>query len=742
MADTSNVPLVVDLDGTVIRTDMMWESLARLLRRNPFAIFQILFWWTRGRARLKQKLVARIQIDPAALPYHEPFLDWLRKEKASGRTIVLATASDRRMAQPVADHLGLFDEVLASDGKTNLRRENKRHALVEKFGERGFDYAGNSKDDLTVWRSARMAIVVNASATVLHEAAACAMPGPSFCQGYSAVATAWSFVVELFWRSGYLVAAGGGVLLALAFPKFSIAGFAWVAPALILAATYGKSRGDSFRAGCFGGLTFWLVSLYWLLLMPATGFPILGWLALAAYVALYFGAWVWLVNYPLTGTALPDSWAGRTLWTLTGAAAWVALEMLRARLFGGFPWSLLGASQYQLAPLIQIAAVTGVYGVSFLITWFSLALYSAAIMIITQPAKHHVWQAEMILPLFVVIGCYIGGYFTMSGGAPAKDFLRVTVIQPSVPQTLIWDPAEDARRFTHLLDLSHRALNQGTNASDLLVWPESAVPFIDDATYQAINHFVQSNHVWLILNGDDVEFHPTATNYFNAAFLISPDGRLRQIYHKRNLVIFGEYVPLANWLPFLKYLTPITGGWTPGTNAVTFELERWDAPRLDGVIQITANPESNAPTTVKCAPLICFEDTFPGTARDSTQADDDFLVNLTNDGWFGESAEQRQHLANAVFRAVENGLPLLRCANNGVTCLIDGRGRVTNTFRDSQNSEYGQGALTVRIPLLESAEKSAPTFYNRHGDWFGWSCVGITLAWLGRNFIRRRMRVA
>ncbi|HEX4350256.1 MAG TPA: haloacid dehalogenase-like hydrolase, partial [Verrucomicrobiae bacterium] len=185
MADIPNFPLVVDLDGTVIRTDMMWESLALLLRRNPLAIFQILFWWSRGRALLKQKLVARVQVDPAALPYHAPFLDWLRKERSSGRKIILATASDIQMARPVADYLGLFDEVMASDGKTNLRQENKRLALVKKFGERGFDYAGNSKDDLIVWRSARMAVVVNASAEVLQQAGTITTVGPSFCEGYS-----------------------------------------------------------------------------------------------------------------------------------------------------------------------------------------------------------------------------------------------------------------------------------------------------------------------------------------------------------------------------------------------------------------------------------------------------------------------------------------------------------------------------------------------------------------------------
>ena len=104
------VPLVVDLDGTLIRTDMMWESLSRLLRRNPLAIFQILFWWTCGRARLKQKLAARVQVDPATLPYHETFLTYLREQKTAGRKLILATPSDLQMALPVAKHVGLFDE--------------------------------------------------------------------------------------------------------------------------------------------------------------------------------------------------------------------------------------------------------------------------------------------------------------------------------------------------------------------------------------------------------------------------------------------------------------------------------------------------------------------------------------------------------------------------------------------------------------------------------------------------------
>ena len=133
---------------------------------------------------------------------------------------------------------------------------------------------------------------------------------------------------------------------------------------------------------------------------------------------------------------------------------------------------------------------------------------------------------------------------------------------------------------------------------------------------------------------------------------------------------------------------------------------------------------------VKAAPLICFEDCFPHGAREHVTDDTDLLVNLTNDGWFGESAEQWQHLANAVFRAVENGVPLVRCCNNGLTCWVDSCGRLQQIFRDHTGSEYGAGVMTAKIPLYAPGEKLPPTFYNRHGDWFGWSCVAIALVTL------------
>ena len=169
----NQIPLVVDLDGTLIKTDLLWESLTQWLRKNPFGGLMALFWWMRGRAFLKQRLAELVRINPAMLPVNEKFLVWLREQKASGRKIVLATASDFQMAKPVADYFGFFDEVLGSDGRTNLRGKNKLKALVEKFGERGFDYAGNSSVDLAVWRGAHEAIVVNGGRSLEKRAALC-----------------------------------------------------------------------------------------------------------------------------------------------------------------------------------------------------------------------------------------------------------------------------------------------------------------------------------------------------------------------------------------------------------------------------------------------------------------------------------------------------------------------------------------------------------------------------------------
>ena len=166
----TDVPLCVDLDGTLLRTDMVWESLVRLLKQNPLYLVLVPGWLLRGRAYLKAEIAARVEMEVSALPYNQDLLDFIQAEKRAGRYIMLVTASDARLAERIGAHVGLFDEVLASDGKTNLRGKNKVKVLADRFGARGFDYAGNSTVDLPVWEQSRQAIVVGGSTGLVTQA--------------------------------------------------------------------------------------------------------------------------------------------------------------------------------------------------------------------------------------------------------------------------------------------------------------------------------------------------------------------------------------------------------------------------------------------------------------------------------------------------------------------------------------------------------------------------------------------
>ncbi len=545
---------------------------------------------------------------------------------------------------------------------------------------------------------------------------------------------------QILLRSRYPLAIGAGLLLAAAFPKIGIAGLAWVAPALMLASAHRKTGADAFRIGYVAGLAQYLASLYWLLLIPVTGYPILGWIALSAYLALYSATWVWL----LSGKISAGGWANRTAWSLIGAALWVASEMMVGRFLSGFPWLFIGNSQFQLLPMIQIASITGVYGVSFLVVWVSLALFSAVLAILRQPTNRQAWLGEIILPFVALVAVFVFGFGKLRETNTDSPTLRVTFIQPSIPQTAIWDENEDTMRFRQLLELTTDAL---TNAADLILWPEAAVPKkirYDKETLRTITDLVTSNRVWMIVGSDDIEparysVDPTENDYFNCSFLISPDGALAARYRKRHLVMFGEFLP--RWLPFAKWFTTITGEFSRGDQVVPFEMTWWgERPREPQPGASDGSPEVSPHRTVKTATLICFEDVFPDLVREYADSDTDFLINLTNDGWFGEGAEQWQHAGMAVFRAVENGLPLLRCCNNGLTCWIDCRGRMQQIFRDETGSIYGAGVMTAQIPVLAPGETRPRTFYNEHGDWFGWLCVAVAVPALLARLSRLRRR--
>jgi apolipoprotein N-acyltransferase len=323
-------------------------------------------------------------------------------------------------------------------------------------------------------------------------------------------------------RARYALAAASGILLALAFPKFSVAGFAWIAPGLLLFASLGAPPGRAFRIGYIGGFAYYLTTLTWLLHIPVSFFPILGWIALSAFLALYTALFVWIcwklfpalpsVRFPwdreLLRRFMASGWRQRTIWALKCAAVWVAIEMTVSRFLSGFPWDLLGVSQYRILPLIQIASVTGVYGVSFLIIWFSVSLLITAIALSQIPMRRTVWAREIVLPGVCIAVLIFWGVRAVRSTPRPESTTKMALIQPSIPQTLIWDERENENRFRQLLALSEQAL---TNKPDILVWPEASVPNPlrhHDDTANAVIELTRKHKVWAILGSDDAELRP------------------------------------------------------------------------------------------------------------------------------------------------------------------------------------------------------------------------------------------
>lgn len=582
----------------------------------------------------------------------------------------------------------------------------------------------------------------------------------------------------LHWRAGLAVLAG--TVLALAFPLPGWSGFAWLGPGLILLAALGAPPGRGFRLGYLAGLVHYLVSLGWLLNIPFPAGAVAGWLALSAYMALYPALWVWicwrmLPTPPPSRTLLPTwpraldgpgpatatapvrpvwlaactrvtelAWAQRTLWAVSCGAAWVGVELVAGHLFSGFPWNPLGASQYRQLPVIQVAAATGVAGVSFLVAWGSVALLLGVLRLavrIAEPLPHQApvqhpgplppagfappgggllnfrfaLITDLGLPLGVVFGLALAGTRQLLQRPPADRELTLALVQPSIPQRLIWDEDESTNRFNTLMDLSRLAL---AARPDLLVWPEGALPSFNEHHYGALTNLIASHRVWMVFGADDVMARAGGgEDYFNSAFLFAPDGGYVASYQKQRLVIFGEYVPLQRWLPFTKYLTPIQGSFTPGPGPVPFDLLE---PRA------------------RFSPLICFEDVFGRSARHHVEPETDFLLNLTNDGWFGEGSAQWQQAAQAVFRAVENRRPLVRCTNNGLTCWVDACGRLRQVLGEPGGRVYAPGFLTVRLPLAPEGAAQPMTYYRRHGDRFGWGCAAFSVLVLGTRRLTGR----
>ena len=476
-----------------------------------------------------------------------------------------------------------------------------------------------------------------------------------------------------------------GILLAFPFCSGRLWIFAWIGFVPLFLALRDKSRLQSFLLSYLTGIVFWSITIYWLIHVT-----LLGQILLILYLSLYFGIFGLLISKLLTIDY-------RLLTLLFIPSLWVLLEYLRAHLLTGFGWALLGYSQYLNLPVIQIADIFGAYGVSFLVMMGNVAAYR---LVVTRAQGHKSTRKEIkygiavLICIFIVLGY---GYFKLYEprlpAVEAGTTFNVSVIQGNIPQELKWTPGAEGFILDRYLGLSQEAAK---DRPDLIIWPEASVPgFLgeDEWVFKAI--FEKTKSIGIpILTGTVVR---EEDKYYNSALLIDKQGNLTGRYDKLHLVPFGEYIPLKNTFKFLETIVPI-GDFTPGKEYVLFKL------------------------SAKFAVLICFEDTIPELSRGFVKKGADFLVNITNDGWFGRSSAPYQHLSASVFRAVENRVPVARAANTGVSCFIDSRGRIISSVR--------QGPREIFVPGFKSANITASgrsSLYCRTGDIFVFVCLAIVV---------------
>ncbi len=461
----------------------------------------------------------------------------------------------------------------------------------------------------------------------------------------------------------------------------------------------GLSPKQSFWCGWFAGTLGFAGTVNWVItamhsygqvpLVISIGLMIL----LASYLGLYVGLYTFGVSWFTHSTQL-------IIW-LAAPSLWVVLEFIRTYVFSGFPWALLGYSQYQWLSVIQIADITGVYGLSFMIVSTNVMIFQFicwAKSRLNKNVRPFPWptvaSAIGILGLTLVYGIWQLDRYTESHASTRS--LRVGVVQGNIDQAKKWDETYRQETVNRYNTLSRQAAKE----TDLLIWPESATPFFfeREPNYQRqVALVVQETNTPLLFGSPTLRRHQDGSPYLmNSAYLLMPEGEIVGRYDKRHLVPFGEYIPLRTILFFLDKLVVGIGDFRSGVGPMTVTL-----------------PQKDERPTLNFGVAICFEVIFPDLVRRMAKEGADFLVTITNDAWFGDSVAPYQHFGMVVFRAVENRLAFARSANTGISGFIAPTGHILAT-----TPIFTQEALTGTIPL-----RTTTTFYSQNGDVFAWSCV-------------------
>jgi len=489
-----------------------------------------------------------------------------------------------------------------------------------------------------------------------------------------------------------------GLLLAAAFPKWDQTYLLIFALAPLLWALGDQSPKAAFWLGLVSGLAHYLALLYWIVyvthvfgklpLIIAIGVL----LALAGYLCLYTAVW-----------GLGVAWgAARGLSLLWWAPVlWVALELGQTYIISGFPWELLGNGLYLYPRLLQLADITGVYGLSFLVVLVNVSLY---LLCCPPRGKGLTWRQAAAVGLVLALWIGYGGYRLGQVDAlmAASPKIKVAVVQGNMKQGEKWKKEMVQTTLNRYGELTRKV--QGAR---LIIWPETAAPFLYVRTPDLaaeVQKIARDSGGYLLFGSPAYEMTPQGEFYYNRAYLLNPQAEAIGSYDKAHLVPYGEYVPLRRFFPFIGKMVPMVGDFAEGPVGATVSL-----------------PEG------ALGPLVCYESIFPNLARAQVANGARLLVNITNDAWFGKTSAAYQHLSMAVLRAVEHHVCLARAANTGISAFIDGAGRLLWT----------SGINVPEAHALELAWLPGGSLYTRIGDLFAWACVII--AGLAVILARRRL---
>ena len=440
-----------------------------------------------------------------------------------------------------------------------------------------------------------------------------------------------------------ILSVASGLLLALAFPAVDLNFLAWIALAPLLWSIAGVPARRAFWLAWLAGWSFYLSTLYWVVHPISTYTPIPFPLAVVI-LALMCAVLATAIGVFGAGVAFTSRRGMSPLWF--APCWWVTLEWLRSRLALGFPWDLLGYTQYRNLAIVQIAEVTGVYGLSALLV-LANALAAAAFRPGTTLGRRLRYAGAFVALLLAAHA--LGGWRrTQLAHRRPTEHLRAAVVQGSIPQELKWDPDYQEATLATYEDLTRHVAGNGV---ELIVWPETATPFF----FQMSGPYSERVRTWPTppTHGSSSAARATSTTATPGssrptARTCSPrPGWSQGSYDKVILVPFGEYVPLQRVLFFVDKIAHSVASLRPGTG-----------------------PSALALRLARAGVLICYEAIFPFLARELGGHGATVLVNITNDAWFGRTSAPRQHLAMAVLRAVENRVPLIRAANTGISAFV------------------------------------------------------------------------